>query len=541
MDELRPLLERARDAIPAPPDALKNLSERRRVGRRNHRLGAAAVALAVAGAGVVLGARAFRSPQGTPSDTPGASETGPVKLAITATVEVGEHPLGLAVGDGAIWAVTQPSDGGSEMVRVDSGTNRVVARGPYEGDPIQITAGAGAVWGIRAQDDSADLLRIDPSSLEVTGRAAFAGHLGPLVAGPEGVWVVVRPGRGSPSLVRVDPVTVEPVAEVPLGGMAGNVIGLELADGSVWVRGWEDPERAQGCARVLRVDPASRTVVQDLTIEGPVQAGPGGLRIASGTSAVWVNCRQGSNRLFVVRIGIGGAGGPIGLPKGVFWSIGAGAEGMWAAGFGAGEEPVLLLVDSSNGDVRGSIGLPGGATESAVYDSASGTVWIPDSRGAADSLMRIDTVPADTPANGSESEAPLRSSGSCPAVNAAYRPSAAPSFGEPGSTVTVSGPLPQRGKDGLPGDPITRVTAWWNLDPERWWTAVERPPAPRPADPGIVRLLEEADVSGECDFELRFTVPDVEPGTYQVVVIYESSAPSGPGHAAFEPMSIEVT
>jgi hypothetical protein len=205
------------------------------------------------------------------------------------------------------------------------------------------------------------------------------------------VWLVVREEAQAPSLARVDPGTGEFISELPLDGLADFVIGLELADGSVWLRGWEDPDHARGCARVIRVDPAANAIVQDLTVQGPVQSGGGGLRFEAGNGAVWVNCRERREQLFAVGIdtGTGEVGPPLALPHGVFWPIGASADGAWFAGFEAEERPLLLL-DPLTGEVLASVEPGTLFVESAVYDPATDTVWIPDSRDAADSLLRID-------------------------------------------------------------------------------------------------------------------------------------------------------
>jgi hypothetical protein len=238
-----------------------------------------------------------------------------------------------------------------------------------------------------------ELLRIDPESLEVTGRVPVADHAGPLAAGPEGVWLVVRDEKDpAPSLAKVDPGTGEVVSEVPLTGLADYVIGLELADGSVWLGGWEDPPHAQGCARVIRVDPAANAIIQDFTVPGPVQPGGGGLRFEAGNGAVWVNCREQLEQLFAIGIDTetGQIGSPLELPHGVFWPIGASADGMWSAGFQAEERPLLLLLDPFTGEVRASVEPGTFFLESAVYDPKTDSIWIPDSNGSADSLLRID-------------------------------------------------------------------------------------------------------------------------------------------------------
>ncbi len=362
---------------------------------RSQHLGVAAVALLIAGTGIALGIRAFMSSQARSSENPPApTRMGSVNPQVTATIEVGEFPFGVAVGDGAVWAITQPSEGKSELVRIDLATNAVEARAPYIGHPLEIAAGAGAVWGVRTSEGPDELLRIDPRTLEVTSRLPVADHLGSLTAGTEGVWLVLSDEDSPPSLARLDPESGEVVSEVPLPGL-DHVIGLELVQGSVWLRGREDPSQARGCARVIRVHPAANAIVQDLTIPGPVQAGAGGLRFASGNGAVWVNCREQREQLFAVGIDAetGEVGPPLTLPHGVFWPIGASVDGVWFAGFDTSDRPLLVLLDPLSGEVIASVEIGTLSVESAVYDPATDTIWVPDSRGTADSLLRIDVRP----------------------------------------------------------------------------------------------------------------------------------------------------
>lgn len=389
---MSPPLDQVRDTTPLPPDPLERLIERRRVRGRNQRIGAAAVALVVAGTGIALGVRAFMSPQVRPKETPRApARTGSVNPQVTATIEVGELPLGLAVGNGAIWAVTQPSEGPRELVRIDPGTDTVVARAPYIGDPLEFAAGAGALWAVRTSEGPDEVLRIEPESLEVTSRVPVAEHAGPLTAGPEGVWLVFRHEDSAPSLARLDPGTGEVVSEVSLAGL-DYVIGLEIAQGSLWLRGWEDPSHARGCARLIRIDPGATAIVQDQIVPGPVQSGAGGLRFAAGNGSIWMNCRDQREQLFAIGIDAetGEVGTPLTLPRGVFWPVGASADGMWSAGFEAEERPLLVLLDPVDGKVLASVEPGTLSVESAVYDPATDSIWIPSSRGAADSLLRID-------------------------------------------------------------------------------------------------------------------------------------------------------
>ena len=132
---------------------------------------------------------------------------------------------------------------------------------------------------------------------------------------------------------------------------------------------------------------------------------------------------------------------------------------------------------------------------------------------------------------------------SCP-TGGSYVPILDPQFGPADSEVSLAGALPQDegGESGQPGDPITKVVAWWNLKWERWSSALSKTEQPAAAGTGPVQLLGEASVEGMCDYEISFSVPEVDPGAYELVVIYQGRDVEGfPSYAAFEPVRFQVT
>jgi hypothetical protein len=104
--------------------------------------------------------------------------------------------------------------------------------------------------------------------------------------------------------------------------------------------------------------------------------------------------------------------------------------------------------------------------------------------------------------------------------------------GPAGSVVDVSGTF-------RTGDLFLQL--WWNADPERIPESVDPPPWPptgpdlrfEPARSGpVVELASVAGPGepGDCSFRTRFTVPNVDPGTYQVLWAFGAvSAPPGYG------------
>ena len=112
---------------------------------------------------------------------------------------------------------------------------------------------------------------------------------------------------------------------------------------------------------------------------------------------------------------------------------------------------------------------------------------------------------------------------SCTPVEGQYHASLTPSSGPAGSSVQVSGPRPLYNYDESPpfdSSPLT-FEVWWNVTPDQWerllpsWTG----PSPSPTGPGNVVLVGEVTTEPVCEFQLQFTVPDVPPGSYPIVVM----------------------
>jgi hypothetical protein len=130
------------------------------------------------------------------------------------------------------------------------------------------------------------------------------------------------------------------------------------------------------------------------------------------------------------------------------------------------------------------------------------------------------TWPASSAVASSSSNAAARTD--CPTPSGDDRAwSLSSTSGPAGSSVDVSGTF-QNG--------VYWVQLWWNADGDRIADAVGPPPWP-PAGPrfqvppaGRGPVLELASVAGpasggDCTYRASFTVPDVDPGTYQLVFV----------------------
>jgi len=119
----------------------------------------------------------------------------------------------------------------------------------------------------------------------------------------------------------------------------------------------------------------------------------------------------------------------------------------------------------------------------------------------------------------------------CPARTgtSAYATNVRPASGAPGSTVTVSGPLPVTNENGAyGGQTATQVEAYWNLDHRKWWSVLGASPSPLRSVAGSpVKLLGKQGVAKLCTYEVRVTIPKVARGKYPIEVLYRA-----PGHEA---------
>jgi DNA-binding beta-propeller fold protein YncE len=230
---------------------------------------------------------------------PGSSEgVSPLDPRVTATIEVGRSPQGLAVGEGSTW-VAVPTDGcAGEIVRIDPATNEIATRVPVDGWPSDLAVGFGSVWVEGEVCDPAGprsaVARIDPASTRVVESISVGETTADVAVGEAAVWVTVADygARTSGEVVRIDPATNAVVARVPLRGDPRDVV---VGDGAVWVVSLLPEEEAHLCAEteacmaspgtlsgleVLRIDPSTNEVVDRF---------PNVLALAGGEGILWMS------------------------------------------------------------------------------------------------------------------------------------------------------------------------------------------------------------------------------------------------------------
>jgi hypothetical protein len=115
----------------------------------------------------------------------------------------------------------------------------------------------------------------------------------------------------------------------------------------------------------------------------------------------------------------------------------------------------------------------------------------------------------------------------------AYGISIEPDHGLPGTTVSLSGTT-LRGEDGR-WAPADRLEAWWNTSIPEGGAKDGRPVKDGPS----LRLVEVSDME-RCSFETKFTIPDVEPGSY-LISVFAWDVPPSDGYGSFLPHRFMVT
>ena len=164
----------------------------------------------------------------------------------------------------------------SSVGEIDPRGDRIVGQIPIAGRPVRLAAGGGRVWV--ASDGSGTLSALDPrahttSTLVATGGFPTAVAVGEgfvwAVDGRSGVLVKIDPAYGVVGRIRV----AAPNAAYDTSRGGFDPVSVAAGSGSVWL--------TDGSRRLVRVDPASNSVVRRIDLGSPLDA------VAVGDGAVW--------------------------------------------------------------------------------------------------------------------------------------------------------------------------------------------------------------------------------------------------------------
>ena len=118
--------------------------------------------------------------------------------------------FGLAVGEGAVWAIGDALD--HRLFKIAPRSGRLLAIIPLPIAPQRIAVGAGAIWITDALHDV--LVKLDPASGRVLRRIAVSGGADGVAVGAGGVWVATGIAG---QVVHIDPASGRIVGRIDVG------------------------------------------------------------------------------------------------------------------------------------------------------------------------------------------------------------------------------------------------------------------------------------------------------------------------------------
>ena len=259
------------------------------------------------------------APPDVPADTPATwvldvekrsvARVDPATDAVVMVTSTTVRPSSFAVAPDAVW-VASFADG--RIVRVPRDGSPAARAPTFEGErPKWVAADATGVWVAGTRRDGR-VVRYDPVRQRYIGVVATGSTVGAMVVGPDGAVYVVHPDTkavvridpvaaavavaspplptvpgavavdatgvwvvGEGTVSRLDPVTLAPVATVPVGRNAGGAIAV--GGGFTW---YTDPVEG----RIVRIDPATNAlsgVETDARDPGPIAVGAGSLWVVT--------------------------------------------------------------------------------------------------------------------------------------------------------------------------------------------------------------------------------------------------------------------
>jgi Tol biopolymer transport system component len=332
------------------------------------------------------------SPAPEGSLEPPPSELSDAEPALVARIDVGPFPNAVAVGSDAAWVSVPDNDGtfGGEIVRLAAGSGeiaqriRVPALPTWEVGGGGLTVFDGSVWalgnGNLTDDRSAQhgpiLVRVDEGSGEVVDAVALHGEsAGDIVVDDAGIWALVFATGDTMEVLRLDRVTLDIVARIPVEGIWGQKITSR--GGAVWVETNEpypDSDDTVGGSLLSKIDPVSNEVTWTMRGTGFVES------FAVDDPALWA--LTGHRTASLVRIDprtneilseteVEPNLDPIAIDR---------EGGYWSSGWTEGSGRTIQRLDPVEGDVVASVEVGGGENRwyvvASAYDPARDSIWV---------------------------------------------------------------------------------------------------------------------------------------------------------------------
>jgi YVTN family beta-propeller protein len=318
------------------------------------------VALAIAAALVVAlrdGSRTAQEPIVLKGDSVAVIDPG--TNAIVGEIPVGARPSGIAVGEGSVWVGNRDDN---TLLRIDPRSRKVIRTIGLPVEPRGVAVAAQSVWVAARADDA--VLRVDPVTYEIVRIPLRQGREPccelDLATGGGALWASHH-GR----LSRIDPAThtVETLREA-------GARSIEYGHRALWVM-------TAFTSRIERIDPKTRSVLDNISLERIGQTHWRGAALAVGAGAVWTQAVV-TETLWKIDPATGHFAGRVQLghlPLGVAFGEGAG----WVVA----SDGTLLRVDPNSETVVRTIRLGVYAaqeSDSAPLAVGQGAVWVPVTR-----------------------------------------------------------------------------------------------------------------------------------------------------------------
>jgi hypothetical protein len=361
----------------APPDLWKEITGTEPRARSpdpasTSRVLVVAVGFAIALAGLILVARAFRSGGPQPASEPSPS-TSAMTARVIDTIEVGRGTA-VAYGAGSVWVSVLPVDSSDPSVlRVDPISDEVRARIVVPGVPGWEVGGGGlvvaegSVWvagGLFGPggDIEGFITRIDPLTNSVIDTITLEeGRVSDVATDGMAIWALIRGNPGQPTIVRVEPSSGQVVATIPLEGGYGRYVFI--GEGSVLAALAQPPGGPFAGGTLVRIDPATNQVAGTFDL-GTYPS------ISMGEGMIWAMTDSGLLQIDPA------TGQPLGGATEVPCSgdaLAVGAGGVWC--FDPARDRALTRFNPQTGQVDVSIQLDEGTLGTALAASP-GSMWV---------------------------------------------------------------------------------------------------------------------------------------------------------------------
>jgi streptogramin lyase len=194
----------------------------------------------------------------------------PATNQVVATIALDPKALPLvSVTPGAVWAANESTD---TVSQIDPQTNRVVATLPNQPGASDVAFGAGSLWV--CDFNTTQLVRLDPTTLQVQAQIEIPGSCARVIALDQAVWVLTE--TGPLTIARIDPAINQVSATYPFG-VAPQVWMAADAQGA-WV--------ISTITLLTRLDPQSGQPRGQLSMRGD--------GLALGAGSVWVPLATGT-------------------------------------------------------------------------------------------------------------------------------------------------------------------------------------------------------------------------------------------------------